>query len=288
MRRTRRIASSLLLACLALEALARYRDWGMPPPEPNPPLRGVVAHPALFHPTVVVLGDSVPWGYGLGSPQEAWPALLGHHLLKRGAPWRVVDVSVPGETTLQGWARWRRDVRPWRPRRVLIAFGINDCHLKRTSTDDWRWQHVPRGWGHRVRLLHLARVLTLPRPSPTPPELAPRLTPEQTAIVLDRMLKRARREGIEAWVLTPTPVDMRFHPEWPNAVRAYQIEVCERTATAVRQTARRAGAPLIDVRKAMSPPRPEWLQDDGVHLTRAGQERVAEIVATAWEDFPSR
>lgn len=283
MRGFHRIAGGLLLSLLALEAMAQYRDWGMPPPTPNPPLRGIVANPTVFHPTVVVLGDSIPWGWGLADLADAWPARVGRALAARGEPWRVVDVSVPGETTLQGWARWRRDVRPWQPRRVLIAFGINDCHLKRTPTDLWRWQHVPQGWGRHLRLLHLLRVARLSRPSDTPPELAPRLTPEQTATVLSLLLARARHEGVEAWVLTPTPVDSRFHPEWPEAVRAYQREVCERTVEAIRRTARREGARLVDVHEAMKPLNPQWLQGDGVHLTAAGQARVAELLLSAWE-----
>ncbi len=281
MKRTGWYLAGIVLSLLAAEGVVRWRGWGLVPPGPAEVLRGVVVDAPPPSPTLVVLGDSIPWGYGLPTYQEAWPALVGRGLAERGTPWRVVDASIPGETTIQGWARWRRDVLPWHPRRVLIAFGLNDSHLRHTPTDDWRWAHVPQGWGARVRLWHLVRVLTLPRPPETLPTLAPRLTPKQTAQALALILHDARRAGIEAWVLTPTPTGDTFHPEWPEAVRAYQHDVYRRTVAAIREVARTWGAPLIDLDQAMSPPRPEWLQPDGIHLTAAGHREVAARVLAA-------
>ena len=271
---------SLLL--LGLEGLARGREWGSLPPGPADAVRGVVVAAPPDAPTVVVLGDSIPWGYGLPDPQDAWPVRVGRALAERGTPWRVVDVSVPGETTLQGWARWKRDVRPWQPRRVLIAFGLNDAHLRFTPVDAWRWAHVPRGIGRYVRLWHAWRVRRLPPPPPDSPRWQPRLTPEQTATALAGILAAARRAGIEAWVLTPTPVYATFHPEWPRVIRTYQHHVYERTVTAIERTALAWGVRLMDVRRALRPPRAEWFQPDGVHLTAEGHRRVADYILAHW------
>ncbi|NPA91378.1 MAG: hypothetical protein GXO55_08025, partial [Chloroflexi bacterium] len=218
---------------LSLEGLARRAGWGLPPPSPPDEVRGVVYPAAPGSPRLLVLGDSIPWGYGLADPADAWPVLVGKGLAARGEVWQVVDVSIPGETTLQGWARWRRDGRPWKARHVFIAFGLNDCHLHHTPWDAWRWAHVPQGWGRVFRLLHVLRTRRIPRPQDTLPRLRPRLTPEQTASVLASLIRDIRRAGSTAWVLTPTPVAPTFHPEWPAPVRAYQAEVCARTREAI-------------------------------------------------------
>ncbi len=266
---------SLLLGFVLAELWARRVRWGHLPPAAGDRLRGEVVPAPSHAATLLILGDSIPWGYGLAHPNDAWPVRLGRLLASRGTPWRVIDVSLPGETTLQGWARWHRDVRPWHPDRVLVAFGLNDCHLQHTSWDDWRWAHVPQGWSRFSRLIHGLRVHLLSPPAPAPPELRPRLTPEQTAIALQQIVTEARRDRVDVWVLTPTPVGPTFHPEWPDAVREYQRDMCESTREAIRRIARKHRIPLVDVGRAMSPLRPTWIQPDGIHLSPAGHERVA-------------
>lgn len=269
---------------MAAEWLARTRGWGLPAALPPEALRGVVVDAATDAPTLVVLGDSVPWGFGLENPRLAWPVLVGRRLAARGTPWRVVDVSLPGETSLQGWARWQRDVLAWHPRRLIIAFGLNDGHLRRTAADCRRWQRFPRGWGRRIRLLHLARVLAIrPSRSRQEPALAPRLEVGQTVLVLRHLVMAARRQGITPYLLTPTPVGRNFHPEWPEAIRAYQQDVYARLAAAIRDLGRAMDVPVIDVYAQMSPPRDEWLLPDGVHLSGEGQKQVAENVIRASE-----
>ena len=259
------------------EAIARVQHWGELPPSPVRP-RGLVVDPGVSYPTLLVLGDSIPAGFGLEDPRQAWPVQLGHLLSEGGTPHRVVDAGIPGETSLQGWARWRRDVRPWRPRYVLIAFGLNDGHLKHTPVDAWRWAHVPQGVGNYIRLLHAWRVWRLSSPAEAPVTLAPRLTPRQTGHITRLMVHQARREGMLPILLTPTPVTEEFHPEWPTAVRDYQREVYARTAAAIRHVAQSEAVPVIDMAEEMSPPQDEWYQPDGIHLTASGHARYAEIV----------
>ncbi len=274
----RRTHGVWILALILLEGWARRARWGHLPPAPGDRIRGEVVSAPQGAPTLLVLGDSIPWGYGLPDPRLAWPVRVGEELAARGTRWRVVDVSIPGETSLQGWARWRRDVLPWRPDRVLVAFGLNDCHLQRTAWDVWRWAHLPRGWGRYSRLLHAFRVWRLPPPRPAPPRCLPRLTPEQTGEVLERLVREADRAGVEMGLLTPTPVGAHFHPEWPDAVRAYQMDVCERTRDVIRRVARAHRVPLIDVARSLDPVEDAWLQPDGIHLTAEAHARVAEVV----------
>ncbi len=277
MRGLRVVYSTLMALVLAGELVARWRHWGELPPSPVRP-RGVVFDAGPTAPTLVVLGDSIPAGYGLADATQAWPARLGHLLAQAGTPYRVVDAGIPGETSVQGWARWERDVRPWRPRYVLIAFGLNDGHLAHTPTDDWRWAHVPQGIGRYVRLFHLWRVFRLAPPRGEHRTLAPRLTPAQTAQIMRGLIHRSRWEGAVPIILTPTPITDAFHPEWPDAVRMYQREVYSRTAAAMRRVAYREGVPLVDMAEIMYPPQEQWYQPDGIHLRSEGHARYAEIV----------
>ncbi len=279
MRIGRALSSTWLLFLLVGELLARWRHGGDLPPATVRP-RGLVVDPGTECPVLVVLGDSIPAGYGLGDPQTSWPVHLGHLLARGGTPYRVVDAGIPGETSVQGWARWHRDVSPWHPRYVLIAFGLNDGHLAHTSVDDWRWAHLPQGIGRYVRLIHLWRVHRLPLPREDARTLAPRLTPAQTAQVMHLLIHRARRSGAMPVLLTPTPITDLFHPEWPDAIRAYQRDVYSRTAAAIRQVARREAVPLADMNKLMCPPQEAWYQPDGIHLSPEGHAHYAERVYT--------
>lgn len=69
--------------------------------------------------TVVVLGDSIPAGFGDGV-EHAWPTLVARRL---GA--HMVNLSVAGDTTAGGMARLDA-VLAERPRLVVVELGGND------------------------------------------------------------------------------------------------------------------------------------------------------------------
>src|SRR5690242_5639092 len=50
-------------------------------------------------PTVVFLGTSLTAGYGLPSPDLAYPALIQKMIDSAGLPYRVVNAGVSGETS---------------------------------------------------------------------------------------------------------------------------------------------------------------------------------------------
>ncbi len=284
-RRAIRALTALIAVATSLlggELLARARGWGLPAPSPPSELRGKVVTAPVSAPTLVVLGDSIPWGYGLEDPRAAWPVQVGLGLAKRGTPWQVVDVSLPGETSLQGWARWRRDVLPRQPQIVLIAFGLNDGHLQWTPADARRWQRFPRGWGYRVRLVHVLytglRRPLLPPDFPRPLPVRPRMEPEHTALVIRTLVREMKRAGIIPYILTPSPVTLEFHPEWPLALREYQRDVYRQVCGVLLSVGEEERVPVIDVYKAMWPPHPPWYQEDGIHLSPAGHKRVATVV----------
>lgn len=83
------------------------------------------AHGAAGSPVILVLGDSISAGYGLDAGQ-GWVRLLEQKLKTRGAPHRVVNASVTGETTAGGLARLPALLERHKPSVVLIELGGND------------------------------------------------------------------------------------------------------------------------------------------------------------------
>lgn len=55
--------------------------------------------------TVVFFGDSLTAGYGLDSPDDAFPAVIQRKIDAAGRPWRVVNAGLSGETTAGGLRR---------------------------------------------------------------------------------------------------------------------------------------------------------------------------------------
>jgi acyl-CoA thioesterase I len=76
--------------------------------------------------SIVVLGDSLTAGYGLGA-EQAYPALLGTALAADPATarWTVINGGVSGDTSAGGLRRVDWLLRS-RPRVVIIALGAND------------------------------------------------------------------------------------------------------------------------------------------------------------------
>ena len=76
--------------------------------------------------TVVFFGDSLTAGYGLASPDLAYPALVGARLEAAGVPARVVNAGVSGETSAGGLSRVAWALRQTPPDVFVLALGAND------------------------------------------------------------------------------------------------------------------------------------------------------------------
>src|SRR5690606_25347652 len=87
---------------------------------PGPDLPAVPADAPL----VVFLGDSLTAGFGLGE-EQAFPALVGAELARRGLPVRVINGGISGDTTTGGLERvdW---LLAQRPDLVVVELGAND------------------------------------------------------------------------------------------------------------------------------------------------------------------
>lgn len=95
-------------------------------PEPTalPPATTAPPSGAGELPRIVFLGDSLSAGFGLAE-EEAFPALVGEELARRGLAVRVINAGVSGDTTAGGLERlaW---LLAQRPRLVVVELGAND------------------------------------------------------------------------------------------------------------------------------------------------------------------
>lgn len=88
------------------------------------PAAAPVAAPVSNGPLVIFLGDSLTAGYGLPENQ-AYPALLERRLVAKGAPVRILNAGVSGDTTAGGLARldW---LLKQKPDVLVVGLGGND------------------------------------------------------------------------------------------------------------------------------------------------------------------
>lgn len=75
--------------------------------------------------TILIIGDSLSAGYGVGETQS-WVTLLENHLAAEGYGYRVINASISGDTTSGGVRRLPRALEQHMPGIVLIELGGND------------------------------------------------------------------------------------------------------------------------------------------------------------------
>ena len=74
---------------------------------------------------ILVLGDSLSAGYGIGSNQ-GWVFLANQKLEQQGRNYRMVNASVTGDTTYNGLHRLPGLLSKYQPRIVILELGGND------------------------------------------------------------------------------------------------------------------------------------------------------------------
>jgi len=77
-------------------------------------------------PAILLFGDSISAGYGIGRVDQGWAALLQAKLRNEGYGYQVINASISGETTAGGLARLPRALALHHPRIVIIELGAND------------------------------------------------------------------------------------------------------------------------------------------------------------------
>lgn len=73
----------------------------------------------------MVLGDSLSAGYGL-PPESGWVNLLERRLHSKSTNYKVINVSISGETTLGGRKRIEQALRNNESDIIIVALGAND------------------------------------------------------------------------------------------------------------------------------------------------------------------
>jgi lysophospholipase L1-like esterase len=228
--------------------------------------------------TLVALGDSIVAGTP-GSATVAWPALLAGRLQAAypQVAWRVVNAGQPGDTAPQGYLRFEAALAGTRPRAVLIAFGLNDCHPARYGMDRWFELEIPTGLGEysylwraiQVRIRRWGRSIGwLPQPQPERGRVPlPRTSAQGFAAALTALVRRSRELGARPVLLTMTPLANAQAAD----MRAWQ-ESCLLYNAIIRDQAARWRVPLVELATGLPA---QGLGPDGVHLTPAGQDWVA-------------
>ena len=75
--------------------------------------------------SILVLGDSLSAAYGI-DVDAGWVALLQRQIIKQGYDYKVINVSVSGDTTRTGLSRVDSALENHTPEVVIIALGGND------------------------------------------------------------------------------------------------------------------------------------------------------------------
>ena len=75
--------------------------------------------------TVLVLGDSLAAAHNIAAKQ-GWVHLLDERLGKMEPPWRAVNASISGETTLSGRNHLPQLLQTYRPAVLVLELGAND------------------------------------------------------------------------------------------------------------------------------------------------------------------
>ncbi len=114
------------IAAFVLLALSACGGRPDPPSEAAapPPAPVAAADKPDDRPQIIVLGDSIAAGYGVG-PERAFPALVQAALDANGLRYRVVNEGVSGETTSGGLTRLP-EILERNPAIVVVELGGND------------------------------------------------------------------------------------------------------------------------------------------------------------------
>ncbi|MCX5658893.1 MAG: SGNH/GDSL hydrolase family protein [Planctomycetota bacterium] len=193
--------------------------------------------------TIVAFGDSIT-AAGEVPPNEKWVAVLEKALAKAlpQRAVRVVNAGVGGNTSREALARHERDVLPHRPDILLIQFGGNDGTMETHRT-------VP-----------VAEYLQ-----------------NVTAIIART---KAQTPCAFALITFPPVVDADHqhgkHPHFKEAGGPDNYLHAYRNAT--RAYAKEHKLPLADIDTAIRADLKRHVLPDGVHLTTAGNQTVADVV----------
>jgi lysophospholipase L1-like esterase len=207
-------------------------------------------------------------------------------------------LGVGGWSSYQGLAQLRRDVLPLRPRIITLYYGWND-HWIGFGLEDKEIHRLSRSWLSRFDVLRTAQLLQKTRLALRTRSLAARperVAPEDFRANLTEMISLARGRDIVPVLLTaPTSHEAGREPAY-LAVRHLRnldelVPLHRRYVEIVREVAESENALLCDLAARFDalprrPVRHEYFGGDGIHLTPAGNDKIAEFLMECFEASP--
>lgn len=197
-------------------------------------------------------GKVVAFGDSHTSDPQSWAVIIGGLLAARRPDdgISVVVSAVSGETSAHGLVRIA-EVISQQPDWVLSFIGINDARTQGPSASKTLVHHE-----------ETARNLV---------ELERRLSTETSARRL--------------WLTPPAVNEPQVEHHW--ALSRFGVRFRNEDVARVAAAIRALEAPHVDLFSNFGrAPAGELLENDGLHLTRAGQQRVAVDVLRAWSALP--
>jgi sialidase-1 len=201
---------------------------------------------------IVMFGDSTtaprPENIKKVYAQRVQEALQGS-----GMALPVHNAGVPSNTTRDGRGRWAKDVLAYKPRVVVIQFGLND-----QAIDVWR----------------------------NPPATTSRVPLAEYEENLRWLIASAREQKIKPVLMTTNPLrwadktrELYGKPPYrPDAADGFDTPVLSHYNDVVRRLAAELGVPLVDVHKAFTDKDPDALLLDGMHPNEKGHELITELL----------
>jgi lysophospholipase L1-like esterase len=200
-----------------------------------------------------------------------------------GHPWEAFNTGVHGYSVLQGLVLYRAEVSKLEPDIVTIYFGWNDHWLAHEKDGE----RLARAGSQTQTLLRNAiarkRLHTLLAPESKPSESDQiRVTPDEYRKGLADLMDAIRKSGAAPLVLT-APRAETIHRGIVHGGHAHSvheaIELHDQYVAMTREVAAEQGAPVLDLAERFSGESSEQIfSKDGIHLTDAGLQRVAESI----------
>lgn len=240
---------------------------------------------------IVCVGDSVTFGYRVPlvfpqRPEEyqplwrSYPVLL-EQALQAANPGRrleVIPLAVPGYSSYQGLAWFRRDIGWLQPDLVTACFGWNDICRRAVSDRDAmrtdRLSVLARDLTARSQaLLRLRRRLDSlrARPAAVPPgQGALRVSREEYVANLLALAELAQSQGARVALLGPVYRDRVSYPAEADDIGAHRA--------ALKSAAQGAGIPYLEIPELTEIAHPEndRLFGEHIHPNHLGHRLMAE------------
>ncbi|MGE5465937.1 MAG: arylesterase [Ignavibacteria bacterium] len=192
----------------------------------------VLASPAAFAAdAILVFGDSLSAGYGIGA-EQSWPSLLSRRVQADGLPYTVANASISGETTAGGKSRLPAVLDRFKPAVVVIALGANDG-LRGLPVEQMRANLLAM-----ISAAQQRRAAVLLVGMKLPPNYGPDYTARFESAFRDAA--QQRKVALLPFLLEPIAAERdAFQPDGLHPVAAVQPKILDHVWRALRPLLRR-------------------------------------------------